>query len=153
MDITAFRKRIRELYRPTGYYQKELAYALGLRSTALSNKLNGTGETHLKHSEVKQIIKILAQWEALTNRTEAIELLEMMGLQSGSFTLEEWRDFPLNKLVVTLPPAMHPQSNNILKPPGQKQDQPEKSNLPSAGLESAELSGNPISWYPTCQPR
>src|SRR5689334_25051726 len=98
MDLEAFRKRIRELYSPTGYSQKILARELGLQPTALSNKLNGTGETSLKHTEVKQIIKILARWEALTSQSEAIELLEMMGLSRHSFTSEEWDRLPLGKL-------------------------------------------------------
>lgn len=98
MDLEAFRKRVRELCRPTGYSQKMLARELGLQPTALSNKLNGTGETSLKQTEVRQIIKILAQWEALTFKSEVIELLEMMNLRESSFTPEEWNTAPLNKL-------------------------------------------------------
>ncbi len=100
MDLEAFRKRIREFCRPTGYSQKMLAYELGLQPTALSNKLNGTGETSLKQSEVKQIIKILAQWDAITTQLEAVELLELMNLKQNSFAIEEWNTLPLNKLLV-----------------------------------------------------
>lgn len=107
MDLEAFRKRIRELYSPTGYSQKILAHELGLQPTALSNKLNGTGETSLKHTEVKQIIKILAKWEALTDQSEALELLEMMKLSQASFTPEEWNSAPLNKLEPKLVLAGH----------------------------------------------
>lgn len=100
MDLEAFRKKVREFYRPTGFSQKMLARELGLQPTALSNKLNGTGDTSLKHTEVKQIIKTLAEWEAIATQTQAVELLELMDLRRASFTQEEWNSPPLNKLSI-----------------------------------------------------
>ncbi|HEX2909208.1 MAG TPA: tetratricopeptide repeat protein [Chloroflexia bacterium] len=107
MNLEVFRRRIREYCRPTGYSQKMLAHELGLQPTALSNKLNGTGETSLKHTEAKQIIKILADWEALSTRAEAVELLELVNLKENSFTPVEWNRPPLNKLEAA-PPALKP---------------------------------------------
>lgn len=83
-----------------------LANELGLQPAALSNKLNGTGETSLKYTEARQIIKILAGLEAITNRAEAVELLELVNLKESSFTPEEWNSPPLNKLIEE--PAVSP---------------------------------------------
>jgi hypothetical protein len=47
---------------------------------------------------VKQIIKALAAWDAITTQVEAIELLSLMGLKAESFSDEEWSSVPLNRL-------------------------------------------------------
>lgn len=98
MNLEAFRKRIREYCQPTGYTQKELARALGLHTTSLSHKLNGTGRTYLTHPEIKQIIKLMAEWGAITKVTEAHELLELVNLKPAVFSNEEWKTSPLNQL-------------------------------------------------------
>src|SRR5689334_867931 len=111
MNLEAFRARLRELIRPTGYSQKMLARELGMLPTALSNKLNATGETSLKHTEIKQIIKILVRWEALTTRQEAIKLLELVNLKESSFSPQEWNAPPLNQLE---PEPSYPSSEVLL---------------------------------------
>ena len=102
MDLKAFHKKIKELCYPTGYSQKMMARELGLQASALSNKLNGTGETSLKHAEIRQIIKVLARWEALTRQSEALVLLEMMEMRVSSFSLEDWNSPPLDRLTPDL---------------------------------------------------
>ena len=116
MSLENFRKKIREYYWPTGYSQKMLAKELGLQPTALSNKLNGTGDTSLKHSEVKQIIRILAEWEAITTQREAVELLELFNLKFSSFISAEWKASPLNKLVADLPAPLPVKEAQIYNP-------------------------------------
>ncbi len=103
MSLEEFRKSIRHYYTPAGFSQKMLAKDLGLHPTALSNKLNGTGNTSLKHHEARQIIKILAEWQAISTQGEALELLEQLNLKHSSFSPAEWQSEPLNKL--TLDPA------------------------------------------------
>ena len=73
--LAVFRQTITAARRPTGRHQQELAAALGLSPYALSHKLHGTGGVQLTHPEVKQIIKILTAWEAITTQDAAIALL------------------------------------------------------------------------------
>ena len=108
MDVAAFRKRIREHCQPAGYSQKMLAHALNLHPAALSNKLNGTGETHLKQPDAREIIKVLAGWSAITTQADAIELLELVGMRRNAFSEDEWNAPPLNKLDASPPPAPQP---------------------------------------------
>ncbi len=98
VSLEAFRQRISAARRQTGRLQKELADALGLNPHVLSHKLHGTDSARLTHPEVKQIIKTLASWEAITTQGEAIELLALMGLPPESFASDAWATAPLNQL-------------------------------------------------------
>jgi predicted ATPase/transcriptional regulator with XRE-family HTH domain len=98
MNLELFRKRLRQHCQPTGYTQKELARELGVHSTSLSHKLNGNGKTYLTHPEIKQIIKLLAQWGAISRRSEAYELLELVDLKPSFFSPAEWKTAPLDEL-------------------------------------------------------
>lgn len=97
-NLALFREKITAARRPTGHIQKELAVELGIESQVLSRKLHGANQTYLTHEEVKLIIKKLASWDAITAQVEAIELLALMGLRPESFSDEEWKAAPLNRL-------------------------------------------------------
>src|SRR5579884_1601154 len=99
VDLDLFREKVATARRRTGRLQRELAEALNIDPQVLSRKLHGYGETFPTHVEVKQIIKTLADWDALTTRAQAIELLLLMGLKAESFSEQEWNSAPLNRLV------------------------------------------------------
>lgn len=105
LSLTRFREKITAARRRAGYLQKDLASALGLDSHMLSHKLHGSDGALLSHQEVKQIIRTLAAWDAITTRSEAIELLTLMQLRSDSFSAEDWDCFPLDRLEA--PPNNH----------------------------------------------
>jgi predicted ATPase/Flp pilus assembly protein TadD/transcriptional regulator with XRE-family HTH domain len=98
MDRQTFREKLQEYRRPTGRTQIELAGALGITAKVLSRKLHGSENATLTHFEVKQIVRTLAEWEAITTQTEAYALLEFMGLSEASFSPAEWAAPPLNRL-------------------------------------------------------
>lgn len=100
-NLDLFREKVSAARRQAGHFQQELAEALGIDAKALSRKLRGAKQVILTHVEVKQIIRTLASWDAITTRDEAIELLSLMGLRAESFSEQEWRDEPLNRLEVT----------------------------------------------------
>jgi transcriptional regulator with XRE-family HTH domain len=96
--LTRFREQVTAARRQAGYLQKDLAAALGLDSKTLSRKLHGQHDTTLTLQDVKQIIKTLAAWQAITTREEALDLLGLMRLSPESFSLEEWNSVPLSRL-------------------------------------------------------
>ena len=97
-DLTLFREKVSDACRQVGRLQKELASALGIDPKVLSRKLHGAKSAFLTHEEVKQVIKTLAGWDAISTRAEAIELLAWMGLRRESFSDVEWKTAPLNRL-------------------------------------------------------
>lgn len=99
-NLDLFREKVSAARRQAGHFQQELAEALGIDAKALSRKLRGAKQVILTHIEVKQIVRTLASWDAITTRDEAIELLSLMGLRAESFSEQEWRDEPLNRLEV-----------------------------------------------------
>jgi non-specific serine/threonine protein kinase len=104
-DPTLFREKVHAYRRPTGQLQKALADRVGVEPHVLSRKLHGVGGARLTHQDVKRIIGALAEWEAITHRTQAVELLALMGLRPGAFTAEEWNAPPLNRLETVSPPS------------------------------------------------
>ncbi|MFL5586861.1 MAG: ATP-binding protein [Ktedonobacteraceae bacterium] len=96
--LEQFREKITEARRQAGRQQQELARALGLAPHVLSRKLHGLDQAHLTHTEVKQMIQTLATWDAIATQDEAIELLALMGLKPASFSEQEWKTAPLNRL-------------------------------------------------------
>jgi WD40 repeat protein/transcriptional regulator with XRE-family HTH domain len=115
MSLEDFRSKLREYLRRGGYSQKQLARELGMHYTLLSNKLNEHNYAHLTSPEIKQIIKILAQWQALTSQTQAIELLAFMNI---SFTQEEWSQPPLSRLELASKGSQVAKLNAVSQPPG-----------------------------------
>jgi predicted ATPase len=97
-NLDLFREKVAAARRQTGRLQRELADALGIDAQVLSRKLHGAKQSFLTHAEVKQIIKALATWDAISTQDEAIELLTLMGLRAESFSEQEWNAAPLNRL-------------------------------------------------------
>src|SRR5437899_2814731 len=98
MPLASFRTKLKAYLRQAGYSQKELAHQLGWHPTFLSNKLNSYNYATLTYAEVKQIVVVLAEWQAITTTQEAVELLAEMGLTASSFSTQEWSNSPLSGL-------------------------------------------------------
>ncbi len=96
--LTHFREQVTVARRQAGYLQKYLAAALGLDTETLSRKLHGRHHAILTLQDVKQIIKTLAAWQAITTRKEALDLLGLLRLSPESFSPEEWKSLPLSRL-------------------------------------------------------
>ena len=97
-NLTLFRKKVSDACRQMGRLQKQLASELGIDPKVLSRKLHGAKQAFLTNEQVKQVIKTLASWDAISTQVEAIELLTLMGLRRESFSDEEWKTAPLNRL-------------------------------------------------------
>src|SRR5258706_422588 len=76
--LTRFREQVIAARHQAGYLQKDLASALALDAETLSRKLHGRHQAILTLQDVKQIIKTLAAWRAITTRAEALELLGLL---------------------------------------------------------------------------
>jgi len=100
-NLPLFREKVTAARREAGRLQKELADAVGIDAQVLSRKLHGAKQSFPTHTEVKQIIKTLADWDAITTRVEASELLALMGLRAESFSAYDWQSAPLNRLEAT----------------------------------------------------
>src|SRR2546423_599536 len=98
MSIENFRLKLKEYLRRGGYSQKQLAYELSIHPTLLSNKLNQRNYSNLTYSDVKQIVKTLTKWGALTSQAQALELLALMNMSYTSFKPPEWQAPPLAQL-------------------------------------------------------
>ncbi|GCE21323.1 ATP-binding protein [Dictyobacter kobayashii] len=108
-SLKLFHDLVTTARRRTGRLQKELADALSIDAQVLSRKLHGARKSFPTHAEVKQIVKVLADWEAITTRAEAVQLLSVMGLKAESFSEQDWVSAPLNKLELA-PAQMSPSS-------------------------------------------
>ncbi|HET8910900.1 MAG TPA: NB-ARC domain-containing protein, partial [Ktedonobacteraceae bacterium] len=114
IQLARFREQVAIACRNSGHLQRELAGVLGIDPKVLSRKLHGAKQAYPSHLEVKRIILVLADWDAITTQLEAIQLLTLMGSRAGSFTPEEWASDPLNRLqsrpdLSSAPPAgLHP---------------------------------------------
>ncbi len=104
--LTRFRQQVTAARRQAGYLQKDLASALGLDSETLSRKLHGRHQAILTLQDVKQIIKALAAWQAITTRAEALELLGQLRLSAETFSQEEWNSLPLSRLEQAIRPSV-----------------------------------------------
>ena len=99
MNLELFREKVR-YYRPlTERTQEELANALGLNPSVLSQKLHGIRNARLTHREVQAIVKTLVEWGAMTRQAEARELLELM--DCPDFLPDEWNAPPFKWLETT----------------------------------------------------
>ncbi len=101
MNLTEFRGKVHAYRKLAGYSQSELAEKLAIQQEVLSRKMSDKSPASLTHLEIKQIIKTLAQWQAITMTTEATELLELAGLPSATFSSQDWQLSPLNLLQST----------------------------------------------------
>ncbi|MBN9387575.1 MAG: tetratricopeptide repeat protein [Chloroflexi bacterium] len=98
MDREGFREKLQEFRRLTGRTQIELADALGIAEKVLSRKLNGKANAILTHFEIKQIVRTLAEWHAITTQREAHALLKLLDLSPAFFSPAEWAASPLDRL-------------------------------------------------------
>ena len=122
MSSEAFRHKVREYLRQAGYQQQDLARSLGFSVGILSRKLNQTDQKFLTDPEIKEIVRTLAGWQAITYRAEAIELLRLAGLENTSIAPDEWGKPPLVNLKAeaALPrPSVVPAATALLKLPTQ----------------------------------
>ncbi len=94
-----FALKVRERLRTVGYFQQDLASALGLHPKVLSRKLGGNQEAYLTDQEVCGIIKRLSEWHAITSRDEALELLALAQVEPHILSAKDWQTAPLNQLV------------------------------------------------------
>ncbi len=95
---SAFSNSLQVLLRFSGYTQKELAEKIGLHPKVLSRKLNGNGNAHLTHLEVRSILIELTRWHAITTQDEAFQLLALAEVGPNLFDEKEWHSPPLNQL-------------------------------------------------------
>jgi predicted ATPase/transcriptional regulator with XRE-family HTH domain len=98
MELAEFREKLHKICQRGGFSQKELAAAIGLHHQVLSRKLNGIRNSVLTQLEVKQIIKTLAGWQAVTTQDQVFELLGLLDLAGAVFTSAEWQTAPLDRL-------------------------------------------------------
>jgi predicted ATPase len=98
IGVGTFSDKVQEYLRTNGNSQKELAGELGLHAKVLSRKLNGSGNAYLTHQEVRCIIKVLADWHAITTKEEALQLMELAQVEATSISPDEWETPPLNQL-------------------------------------------------------
>ncbi len=103
MDLVQLRQKVRQYRQSIGKSQEDLAAALGLAPVTLSNKLNASNKLSLSRIEIKKIVKVLAEWDAITSQHQVLELLELTDCRPHDFTEEEWESYPLNKLEVSSP--------------------------------------------------
>lgn len=97
-NLELFRRKVQYYCRMVGKTQQALADCLGYRGSSLSQKLSGSGKSILTHVDVKQIVKVLADWQTIYHKEEALELLQLRNLSSRAFTVEEWSSQPLANL-------------------------------------------------------
>lgn len=131
MNLTLFRTKVKNFVKFAGYSQAQLATALGFTMYTLSHKLNNSDGAKLSSIELKQLIKKLVEWEAINQKTDVLELLELAGLDAASFTQEEWQASPLNRLEKVA--AFHSPSDSAQTPtanPDPKESELAKHNLP-----------------------
>lgn len=111
MSLNNFAGKVKTYLKGAGYSQKILANELGVNSSVLSHKLNGTGRFILTYPDIRDIVRTLAKLEAITRRQEAQELLELANCPG--FSSEEWKTGPLKSLEEDTPASF--ESGNNLK--------------------------------------
>jgi len=103
LGLLEFRGLLKRILQQGGYSQQQLARALGIHPTLLSNKLVGVRKGRLNNPEIKQIIKTLAEWELIFTRQEVLQLLAEVDLTAQLFNAKEWASLPLSNLTGDLP--------------------------------------------------
>ena len=107
--LTRFREQVISARRQAGPPPRRVSQspaALALDAETLSRKLHGRHQAILTLQDVKQIIKTLAAWQAITTRAEALELLGLLGFSAETFSQEEWNSLPLSRLEQAVRPSV-----------------------------------------------
>jgi Domain of Unknown Function (DUF1080) len=101
-DLEAFKGRVKEYTRQVpkkldgkAATMEDLAVTIGLTREALSKKLNG--KSPLDARDVRNIVRGLARLDAITSRSQAKHLLDLMDV--ADFEPVDWDAEPLNKLI------------------------------------------------------
>ncbi len=76
--------------------QADLAAEVGLHSTELSKRLNGSGKVALTSENVRATVRALAKWGVLQTQAEAVELLRLAACPP--FSPAQWQQPPLDRL-------------------------------------------------------
>lgn len=97
-DVKAFSKSVQRHLHAGGYTQQQLAKAMNLHPKVLSRKLNGTGSATLDKKEIRRIILMLAEWQAISSQKDVYQLLEQAHLEPAFFQEDDWRSPPLSTL-------------------------------------------------------
>jgi predicted ATPase len=105
-DLERFRQKLREYRLLVNRSQGDLAAYLNLDYSELSNRLNAHKNAHLSHDNVRTLVRALADWGAITTRSQAEELLDLM--LCPHFDPADWQARPLSKLTAlkVLAPAL-----------------------------------------------
>jgi len=128
-NLKLFRERVHELHRRAilddgrKASQRDLAQAVGLHPTELSNRLNGSRGKQLSQRDVRAIVRTLAEWSAITTQGEALELLALLGCPP--FTAAEWQTAALALLAGPEADQPAPRLTSNSNPP------PKLGNLPA----------------------
>jgi len=101
-DLEAFKSRVKEYTRQAQRKldgkpatMGDLAVTIGFTREALSKKLNG--KSLLDARDVRNIVRGLARLDAITSRSQAKHLLDLMDV--ADFEPVDWDGEPLNKLI------------------------------------------------------
>ena len=101
-DLEAFKGRVKEYTRQARRKldrkpatMEDLAITIGFTREALSKKLNG--KSLLDARDVRNIVRGLARLDAITSRSQAKYLLDLMDV--ADFEPADWDGEPLNKLI------------------------------------------------------
>ncbi len=95
-DLEHFRQKVREYRLLVNRNQSDLAAYLNLDYNELSNRLNAHKNTRLSHENVRAIVRALADWGAITTRSQAEELLDL--ILCPHFDMVDLQARPLSKL-------------------------------------------------------
>lgn len=129
MQVAEFREKLQQYCHRGGISQKNLAAAIGLNHQVLSRKLNGIRKGSLNQLEVKQIVKMLAEWQLINTQDQAFELIELLDLPPAIFKPQEWQLPPLSQLSKSDPTA--------------KRSLPESKPVAQAGSTSLAIAAPP----------
>lgn len=111
-DLNLFTTRVQELIRRVTPYDdrrratmQDLATAVNLSRSELSNRLNANKGAKLTARDVRAVVSTLADWGAIRTQGEALELLALV--ECPPFTAADWLAPPLDALAppATTPPA------------------------------------------------
>ncbi len=129
-DLERFKLKVREYRLLVNRNQSDLAAYLNLDYNELSNRLNLHKNARLSHENLRAIVRALADWGAITTRSQAEELLDLM--LCPHFDEVDWQAKPLSKLAASL---FRPKPQKLAPPPLE-------------GYQSLFETGTPASSYP-----